>query len=277
MALLTRSATVDLLRRHGLRPRTNLGQHFLVDPNTVRRILRLAGVGPEETILEIGPGIGSLTVALAQSARRVVTIEIDAQVIEALKEVVGPAGNVEIVAADALRADLSSALGEPARLVANLPYNVATPILVRLLDEVDEITGGLVMVQRELGERWTASPGTRSYGSVTVHVDYHAEARIAGTVPATVFMPPPDVESVLVEFKRRTTPPVDVDDPAGLFRFVRSAFGHRRKTLRNSLAAGGFGTGAVEEALSACGLDPRARPEALSLADFARLYVVLAA
>jgi 16S rRNA (adenine1518-N6/adenine1519-N6)-dimethyltransferase len=275
--LLTPSRAADILRRHRLRAGRRYGQHFLVDPNTVRRIVRLARIGPDETVLEIGPGLGSLTVALAESARRVVAVEIDEDVVTALDEVVGDLPNVEIVVADALRADLSDVLGGPARLIASLPYNVATPILMRMLDDVGEIAGGLVMVQRELGERWTAGPRTRAYGAVSVHVDFHAEARIVGDVPATVFMPPPDVSSVLVEFTRRASPLVDVRDSDGFFRFVRSAFGHRRKTLRNSLAAGGFRAADVEDALSAFGLDPRARPEALTLDDYARLYEVLGA
>jgi 16S rRNA (adenine1518-N6/adenine1519-N6)-dimethyltransferase len=274
-SLLTPSRAADILRRHRLRAGRRYGQHFLVDPNTVRRIIRLARIRPDEAILEVGPGLGSLTVALAQQARRVVAVEVDDHVVAALSEVVGAMPNVEIVVADALRADLSDALGEHARLIANLPYNVATPIIVRMLDQVPDVTGGLVMVQRELGERWTAGPGTRVYGALSVHVAYHADARIVGVVPPTVFMPPPEVSSVLVEFTRRGEPAVEVDDRDDFFRFVRSAFGHRRKTLRNSLAAGGFRTAEVEEALSACGLEVRTRPEALSIGDFASLHGAL--
>lgn len=269
---VTPSVAADLLRRHSLRAGRRHGQHFLVDPNTVRRIVRLAEITPDETILEVGPGLGSLTVALADAARRVVSIEIDREVAEALREVAGEANNVEIVVEDALKADLRSMLGEQARLVANLPYNAATPILLRMLDDVREITGGLVMVQRELGERWTAAAGGRAYGAVSVHVDFHARARIVGDVPRTVFMPPPDVASVLVAFRRRGSPPVDVDDPARFFRFVRSAFGHRRKTLRNSLAAAGLAREAVVDALSAAGLGDKTRPEEITLEVFAELY-----
>lgn len=273
---VTPSIAADLLRRHRLRAGRRYGQHFLVDPNTSRRIVRLAAVSPDEVVLEIGPGLGSLTVALAGAARRVVAVEIDADVAAAFHEVVGEPPNVELIVADALRIDLSAALREPARLIANLPYNIATPLLMQLLDDVPEVTGGLVMIQRELGERWTAGPGSRAYGSASVHVAYHANARVVGDVPATVFMPPPDVSSVLVEFTRHAVPPVDVADPGALFDFVRSAFGHRRKMLRNSLGAAGFGRDAVESALSACGLDSRVRPEDLSLDEFARLHSLLA-
>lgn len=274
---VTPSVAADLLRRFGLRAGRRYGQHFLVDPNTIRRIVRLAAVDPDETILEIGPGLGSLTVALAQSARRVVAVEIDPKVIEVLHEVLGDAVNVEVVSGDAMRIDLAGALGGAARIVANLPYNVATPIFLRILDEVPEVSGGLVMVQRELGERWTAAPGSRAYGAVTVHAAYHAEVRIAGDVPASVFMPPPDVASVLVGFTRRDAPPVEVADPEALFGFVRSAFGHRRKTLRNSLVAAGYARDEVESALAACNLDGRARPEMLALEDFARLHEAVVA
>lgn len=274
---VTPSVAADLLRRHGLRAGRRYGQHFLVDPNTIRRIVRLAAIDPDETILEVGPGIGSLTVALADAARRVVAVEIDPKVVEVLEEVLAAVTNVDVVAGDAMHIDLAEVLGGPARIVANLPYNVATPIFLRVLDEVPEISGGLVMVQRELGERWTSAPGTRAYGSVSVHAAYHAEVRIAGDVPPSVFMPPPDVASVLVYFSRRRVPQVDVADPVALFGFVRSAFGHRRKTLRNSLVAAGYGRDAVESALAACDLDGRARPEMLALEDFARLHAAVVA
>lgn len=274
---VTPSIAADLLRRHGLRAGRRYGQHFLVDPNTIRRIVRLAAIDPDETILEIGPGLGSLTVALAAAARRVVAVEIDPKVVEVLAEVLGDATNVEVVVGDAMSIDLAGVVGGPARVVANLPYNVATPIFLRILDEVPEIHGGLVMVQREVGERWTASSGSRAYGAVSVHAVFQAEVRIAGDVPPSVFMPPPDVASVLVRFTRRDAPPVEVADPAALFAFLRSAFGHRRKTLRNSLVAGGFGRDEVEAALVACHLDGRTRPEMLSLDDFARLHAALVA
>jgi 16S rRNA (adenine1518-N6/adenine1519-N6)-dimethyltransferase len=272
---VTPSIAADLLRRHRLRAGRRYGQHFLVDPNTVRRIVRIAGIGADDAVLEIGPGLGSLTVALADAARRVVAVEIDEQVAVALREVIADLDNVELIVADAMTADFAQLVDESVRLVANLPYNVATPLLLRLLDDVPQVACGLVMVQRELGERWTAAPGSRAYGAATVHVAFCAQARIVGDVPATVFMPPPEVSSVLVEFTRRDAPPVHVDDPDALFRFVRSAFGHRRKTLRNSLGAGGFVRDAVESALAQCSLDARARPEDLSLDDFARLHAVL--
>ncbi|MCA1830428.1 MAG: 16S rRNA (adenine(1518)-N(6)/adenine(1519)-N(6))-dimethyltransferase RsmA, partial [Actinobacteria bacterium] len=223
---VTPSVASDLLERYNLRAGRKHGQHFLVDPNTVRRIVRLADISPDETILEIGPGLGSLTVALAEAAARVVAVEIDTEVAEALREVIASLDNVELVIADAMKVDIDTSC----RLVANLPYNVATPLIIRVLDDIDAVSGGLVMVQRELGERWTASPGTKAYGSVSVHVAYHASARIVGEVPRTVFMPQPKVSSVLVAFERRELPPVDVADERAFLAFVRRAFTHRRKT-----------------------------------------------
>ena len=272
---MTPSIAGDLLRRHGLRAGVRHGQHFLVDPNTVRRIVRLAQVRDDETILEIGPGIGSLTVELASAARRVVAVEVDAAVAEVLREVIADADNVELVVADAMRADLGSFVDGPARLVANLPYNVATPLFVRVLAEFGDVTGGLVMVQRELGERYTAGPGSRTYGAVSVRVAYHARATIVGAVPASVFMPPPKVESVLVSFERRERPAVDVDDVDAFFAFVQAAFAHRRKTLRNSLLASGYDKHQLTTSLAATGVVERARPEDLSLRALADLYRAL--
>jgi 16S rRNA (adenine1518-N6/adenine1519-N6)-dimethyltransferase len=274
---VTPSVAGDLLARHDLRAGVRHGQHFLVDPNTVRRIVRLADIGPGETILEIGPGLGSLTVALSEAAQRVVAIELDATVAPALHEVIHDVGNVDVVVADAMDVDISALTLGPSRLIANLPYNVATPLFIRVLQEFPDVTGGLVMVQREIGERWTAQPGSRAYNAVTVRARYHADARIVGDVPKTVFMPPPKVESVLVAFTRHAAPPVDVTDVRAFFAFVIAAFAHRRKTLRNSLGAAGFERSDVERAMRERGLAERARPEDLSLEEYAGLHTALAA
>lgn len=273
---VTPSVAGELLARHDLRAGVRHGQHFLVDPNTVRRIVRLADVRSDETILEIGPGLGSLTVALSESAGRVVAVELDVAVAGALAEVLQGADNVDIVLGDAMEIDLVSAIGDRARLVANLPYNVATPLFMRVLHDVPNVTGGLVMVQRELGERWTATSGSRAYNAVSLRTAYHADARIVGDVPRTVFMPPPKVESVLVSFTRRTTAPVDVDDERSFFSLVIASFSHRRKTLRNSLVAAGYAKGIVDDATRALGIADRARPEDLSLEDYAALHAALA-
>lgn len=262
---LTVSRVRELLERHGLRLRRSLGQHFLVDPNTARRIVRLAGLSTDDVVLEIGPGLGSLTVLLSKAVARVVAVELDERMAAALDEVVADAGNVEIVVADAVRADLQSMAAGEAVLVANLPYNVATPVFAHVLEDVPAVGRGLVMVQRELGERWTARPGTKAYGSITVKAAYFAETKIAGRVPRSVFMPPPSVDSVLVAFRRRP-PPVEVGE--GFFPFVESAFGHRRKTIRNALLAAGWDRSLVE----AAPVDPMLRPEQLDLRAWAELH-----
>jgi len=265
----------DVLRRHGLHAKRSLGQNFLVDPNTARRIVRIADVRPDETILEIGPGIGSLTVELAAAAGRVVAVEIDERVAGALREVLDGASNVYVVEADAMTADLGALLPSGGRVVANLPYNIATPLLMRVLDDVDVITGGLVMVQREVGERWVAAADAEGYGGTSVHVQLLADAKIEGDVPPTVFLPQPKVSSVLVSFSRRTVPAAGVADVAGFVRFVKDAFGHRRKTLRNSLVAAGRAAPAVEHALEAAEVDARLRPEQLDMTRLAAVFANL--
>jgi 16S rRNA (adenine1518-N6/adenine1519-N6)-dimethyltransferase len=160
-------------------------------------------------------------------------------------------------------------------LIANLPYNVATPLYMRVLEDFPDVSGGLVMVQREIGERWTASPGSRAYNAVSVRARYHVDARIAGDVPRTVFMPPPKVESVLVSFTRHAAPPVHVSDDRAFFAFIVAAFAHRRKTLRNSLVAAGYVRDVVAGEMQTCGIAERSRPEDLSLDGYAALYTAL--
>jgi 16S rRNA (adenine1518-N6/adenine1519-N6)-dimethyltransferase len=259
----------DLLDQHGLAPSRALGQNFVADPNTVRRIARLAGVGPGDRVVEIGPGLGSLTLALAETGASVTAVEVDRHLLPALHQVVDPAG-VRVVHGDALRLDWDAVLGPPGdgppwALVANLPYNVATPLVLDLLAGVPAIDRMLVMVQREVGERLAARPGEKAYGIPSVKVAYRAEAEVVGRVPPTVFIPPPRVDSALVSIRRLPAPPVDAD-PATLFRLVEAGFGQRRKMLRRSL------TGLVPaQAFAAAGVRPEARAEELDLAAWSRL------
>ncbi len=200
---------------HGLHPSRALGQNFVADPNTVRRIVRQAGVGAGSQVLEIGPGLGSLTLALAESGADVLALEVDRYLVPVLRTVVEPVG-VHVVEGDALTVDLSALLGaqrphegataSPWSLVANLPYNVATPLVMRVLEEVPEITSILVMVQREVAERMAAAPGSGIYGSVSARIAYWAEARVVGSVPAAVFIPRPNVASSLVRIERHHGP-----------------------------------------------------------------------
>ncbi len=267
---LTRTQVADLLARHGLRPSRALGQNFVTDPNTVRRIARLAEIGPGDRVLEIGPGLGSLTLALAETGASVTAVEADRHLIPVLEEVVGGTPRVRIVHADAMTVDWAELLGDDPGwvLVANLPYNIATPLVADLLDRVPAVDRMLVMVQREVGERLSARPGEEAYGAVSVKVAYWADSRIAGRVPAAVFHPRPNVESVLVDIRRRPAPAVDPSTvaPDRLFAVVRAGFATRRKMLRRALA------GVVDpEAFAAAGVSPQSRAEELDVAAWGRL------
>jgi 16S rRNA (adenine1518-N6/adenine1519-N6)-dimethyltransferase len=255
-----------LMDTYGLAPSRARGQNFVVDPNTVRRVARLAGIGPGDRVVEIGAGLGSLSLALAETGASVTAIEIDTRLLPALRSVVEPVG-VTVVEGDALTLDWAALLGDERWvLVANLPYNVATPLVADLLDGVPAIGRMLVMVQREVGERLAAQPGDEAYGAVSVKVAYWATAKVVGRVPPTVFHPVPKVESALVRIDRRPAPAVGDVDPAWLFRLVRAGFGQRRKMLRRSLA-----TLVPAEAFATAGIRPEARAEELSVDDWGRL------
>lgn len=262
----SRARVDELLRAHGLAPRRDLGQNFVADPNTVRRIARLAGVGRGDRVVEIGAGVGSLTLALAETGAAVTAVEIDRGLVPVLRDVLDGTG-VWVVEGDALRLDWRDVLGDVDGwvLVANLPYNVATPLVADLLDDVPQIARMLVMVQREVGERLCATPRTAAYGAVSVKVAYWARARVVGLVPASVFVPRPNVESALVEIIRRDVPATDAP-PVELFRLVRTAFGQRRKMLRRSLA-----DVVASATFAAAGIDPTRRPEELDVVEWGRL------
>ncbi|MGH3182920.1 MAG: 16S rRNA (adenine(1518)-N(6)/adenine(1519)-N(6))-dimethyltransferase RsmA, partial [Streptosporangiaceae bacterium] len=247
----------------------------MVDANTVRRIARLSGVGPGMEVVEIGAGLGALTLALAETRAHITAVEIDRGLVPLLRAQVEPHG-VRVVEADALTLDWSELLdtgapggsSSPWVMVANLPYNVAVPVVLRALDEALDVGSMLVMVQREVGERLAAGPGDKPYGAVSVKVAYHATARVVGRVPASVFVPRPAVESVLVRIERRPAVAVDpgVVPASRIFELVRAGFGHRRKMLRQSLS------GVVpSEAFIAAGIDPEARAENLAVEDWGRL------
>ncbi|MEO6469362.1 MAG: 16S rRNA (adenine(1518)-N(6)/adenine(1519)-N(6))-dimethyltransferase RsmA [Acidimicrobiia bacterium] len=273
---LTPATIPALLARHGLRPSRALGQNFLADPNTARRIARLAQVQSGDHVLEIGPGIGSLTVALLEAGAAVTALELDEHVSPALEEAVGT-GAVRIVRGDALRVDFAELLsadgarddGRPWCMVSNLPYNVATPIVMRLLESVPQVASLLVMVQREVGERMAAGPGTKAYGAVSVKIAYYGHARVVGTVSPSVFIPAPKVDSALVRIVRHAEPPVAVPSEDRLFALVRAGFGQRRKMLRGALRVE-LGEN-VEHILDSAGIDGRMRAETLKLEQWAEL------
>jgi 16S rRNA (adenine1518-N6/adenine1519-N6)-dimethyltransferase len=269
--LLTPASIQALLDKHAVRPGRALGQNFLADPNTARRIVRLAGVEAGARVVEIGPGLGSLTLALSDAgASEIVALELDRHLVPVLREVL-EGRDVRIETGDALSIDWSALLGEAPgwSMVSNLPYNVATPLVVRVLENAPMVERLFVMVQREVGERMAAAPGTDAYGAVSVKIAYYARAELAGVVPPTVFMPKPAVDSALVRIVRREQPPVDVPDVDRLFALVRAGFATRRKMLRRALTTE-LGTRTIP-VLEAAGIDPSVRAETLGLEEWASI------
>jgi 16S rRNA (adenine1518-N6/adenine1519-N6)-dimethyltransferase len=255
-----------LLEANGLSPSRALGQNFVADANTVRRIARLAGVGPGDHVVEVGAGLGSLTLALVETGAAVTAVEVDARLVPILREVVEPEG-ATVVEADAMALDWGSLLRIAPSwvLVANLPYNIATPLVLDLLAGAPAIERMLVLVQHEVGERLAATPGTKAYGIPSVRRAWWATAVIAGKVPPTVFIPQPRVESTLVDL-RRQQPPGDDDLRRRVFELVEAGFGQRRKMLRRALA--GL---ASEDALAEAGIRPEQRAEEVALEGWVRL------
>jgi 16S rRNA (adenine1518-N6/adenine1519-N6)-dimethyltransferase len=270
--LLGPAAIRELARRLDLRPTKTLGQNFLHDANTIRRIVRTADLRPDDVVLEVGPGLGSLTLGLLDAVERVVAVEIDARLAELLPRTVAErapdrAGRLEVVQADALAVrELPGP--PPTALVANLPYNVAVPVLLHLLELLPSLDRALVLVQAEVAERLAAPPGSPAYGIPSVKAAWYGEVRRAGAVGRNVFWPAPNVDSGLVALVRRPPPP---GDRAATFAVVDAAFATRRKTLRAALARWAGSPDAAEARLRAAGIDPSARGEQLSVTDFARL------
>ena len=275
-----------LLKESGVNPSRALGQNFVADANTVRRIARLAGVGPGDRVVEIGAGFGSLTLALAETGASVTAVEVDRWLVPVLRQVLAdkaPRASVVVVEADAMKLDWSALLASPSAsarrggwaLVANLPYNIATPLVADLLDGVPEIDRMLFMVQQEVAQRLVASPGNPSYGAVSVKIAYWAEASLVGSVPSSVFVPRPRVGSALVSLKRRSTRAVDpaLVAPDQLFSLVRTGFAQRRKMLRRALGE----LGVPPEVFVQAGINEQSRAEELSVADWGRLAAAFAA
>ncbi|HUH07491.1 MAG TPA: 16S rRNA (adenine(1518)-N(6)/adenine(1519)-N(6))-dimethyltransferase RsmA [Egibacteraceae bacterium] len=267
--LLTAKDIRRLLAAHQLAPRKASGQNFVVDPNIVRKVVRDAQVGPGDLVLEIGPGLGSLTLALREAGARVIALEMDAGLVRALREVVGADEQIRVIHGDALRIGLGDLVdGGPAALVANLPYNIATPVVLEAL-KTRAFSRLLVMVQREVGERWAAGPGDPRYGAVSVKIRAQADAKVVGAVGRGAFYPAPNVDSVTVRLD-----PVHwrlgVEQEA-LFALIDRGFAQRRKRLRNALSVSGLTPAEIEQALTDAGLDPGARAEELDLAQWGDL------
>jgi 16S rRNA (adenine1518-N6/adenine1519-N6)-dimethyltransferase len=267
----------DIRRRAaelGLRPAKALGQNFVLDANTVRRIVRAADLDADDVVLEVGPGLGSLTLGLLPVVAGVVAVEVDPVLASALPATVSERApsyidRLQIVTADALTLDTIPG-PPPTALVANLPYNVAVPVLLRLLERVPSLRRGLVMVQAEVADRLSAPPGSRVYGAPSVKLAWYADARRAGAVARSVFWPVPNVDSALVAWTRRDPPPTDATREE-VFAVIDAAFGQRRKMLRSALATWAGSPHRAESVVRAADVDPRARGELLTVADFARI------
>ncbi|MFC4561937.1 16S rRNA (adenine(1518)-N(6)/adenine(1519)-N(6))-dimethyltransferase RsmA [Nocardiopsis mangrovi] len=272
--LLTPADVRRLAERLGVRPTKTLGQNFVTDAGTVRRIVRVAGVGADDVVLEVGPGLGSLTLALLPHVRRVTAVEIDPRLAGALPATVAEhapalAGRLAVVTADAMR--ITELPGPPpTALVANLPYNVAVPVVLHLLELLPALERGLVMVQAEVADRLAARPGGRIYGVPSAKAAWYADVRRAGSVGRNVFWPAPNVDSGLVELRRRPEPSATASR-AEVFAVVDAAFAQRRKTLRAALAGWAGSPAAAESHLRAAGIDPATRGEALDITAFARI------
>lgn len=264
----SRTQLVGLLTDHGLSPSRALGQNFVVDANTVRRIARLAEVGPGDLVFEIGAGLGSLTLALVETGAEIIALEVDRYLEPVLRAVVEPHG-VHVHLGDALKVDYEELLGgREAIVVANLPYNVATPLVLTLLETQPLIKRMLVMVQKEVGERMAAQAGQDPYGAASLRLQYFADAKVVGKVGPSVFVPKPKVDSALVTIVRRAEVRIspEVVSEERLFQVIRTAFGQRRKMLRRSLAEV-----VSSEAFAKSGVDETRRPEELTIEEFAQL------
>jgi 16S rRNA (adenine1518-N6/adenine1519-N6)-dimethyltransferase len=260
-----------LASRIGLRPTKQRGQNFVIDPNTVRRIVATAGVEPGMSVLEIGPGLGSLTLGLLGAGASVTAVEIDEALARTLPETVAEfaeaqSRHLSVIHGDAMTVAVPA---HPTALVANLPYNVAVPVLLHLWETVPSLQSGLVMVQLEVAQRLAAPPGSRAYGVPSVKLAWYASVRLAGRIGRRVFWPEPNVDSALVAMQCRQ-PPATAVGRDRVFTVVDAAFGQRRKMLRSALAPL-VPNGSAEQALSAAGVDPTARPERLTVAEFGRI------
>ncbi|WP_061810600.1 16S rRNA (adenine(1518)-N(6)/adenine(1519)-N(6))-dimethyltransferase RsmA [Rossellomorea vietnamensis] len=273
--------TKEILTKYGFSFKKSLGQNFLIDPNILRNITEYAGLSEKTAAIEIGPGIGALTEHLARTSGKVVAFEIDQRLIPILDDTLSPYDNVKIINEDILEADVEAIINrefegfDDIMVVANLPYYVTTPIILKLLMERLPIRGICVMLQKEVGDRISAQPGTKAYGSLSIAIQYYTEAEMVMTVPKTVFMPQPNVDSAVIRLTKRERPPVEVISEDFLFTVTRSSFAQRRKTILNNLTSqlpqGKEKKELILEALSQAGVEPTRRGETLTIQEFGRL------
>ncbi len=273
--------TKEILNKYGFSFKKSLGQNFLIDPNILRNIVQHADLTEESGAIEVGPGIGALTEHLARSAKKVVAFEIDQRLLPVLEDTLSPYQNVKIIHSDILKADVRTVLQEELAdfkdimVVANLPYYVTTPILLKLLTENLPIRGFVVMMQKEVADRITARPGTKEYGSLSIAIQYYGFSEIAMIVPKTVFMPQPNVDSAVIKITKHKQPPVQVINEDFFFEITRASFAQRRKTILNNLQSGLTSGKEKKEriiyALESCGIEPSRRGETLSIQEFGKL------
>lgn len=264
--------TQHILNRFKLRADKKLGQNFLIDENVVHQIVAAAELSEADTVLEVGPGIGTLTQGLAESKARVVAVELDTRLLRVLATTLNGYDNVRVVHGDILKVNIMEEVGAPSfKVCANLPYYITTPIIFALLEKRLPMERLVAMVQKEVAERMAAQPGGKEYGALSVAIQYYTEPKIAFIVPPTSFIPAPAVDSAVIVCKRREKPPVEVCDEGLFFRVVKAAFSLRRKMLSNSLKNMGIKSEQVAKWLELAGVDGKRRAETLSLEDFAKL------
>ncbi|MFS0906896.1 16S rRNA (adenine(1518)-N(6)/adenine(1519)-N(6))-dimethyltransferase RsmA [Priestia aryabhattai] len=279
--IATPNRTKEILKKYGFTFKKSLGQNFLIDTNILHRIVDHAEITEETGAIEIGPGIGALTEQLAKRAKKVLAFEIDQRLLPILADTLSPYPNAKVIHQDVLKADLKGTLEqefeniEDLMVVANLPYYVTTPILMKLLEEQIPVRGIVVMLQKEVADRIAAKPGTKDYGSLSIAIQYYTEAETVMVVPKTVFNPQPNVDSAVIRLLRRPKPAVEVQDEAFFFQVVRASFGQRRKTILNNLVNnlpnGKQKKADIEQALSTAEIDPKRRGETLSIQEFGTL------
>lgn len=278
--IATPTRTKEILEKYGFSFKKSLGQNFLIDTNILHNIIDAADLTKDKGAIEIGPGIGALTEQLGRAAGKVIAVEIDQRLLPILEDTLSPYENIEVVHGDVLELNLKEILAEKMAgfeklsVVANLPYYVTTPILMKLLEERLPLENIVVMIQKEVAERIAAKPGTKEYGSLSVAAQFYADTQVAMIVPASVFVPRPNVDSAVIRLKVRERPPVEVDDEDVFFRVVRASFALRRKTLLNNLMNGLFLKTQKDEViqmLADISIDPVRRGETLSIEEFARL------
>ncbi len=267
------------MKEYGLIPKKRLGQHFLVDRNIINKMIRMAHVNENDVILEIGPGLGEMTIGLAKKVRKVVTVEIDPNLVEILKKKVMDYPNVEVVKGDILKLDLNNLLRHekgPVKVVANLPYQISTPLLFRFIESRPLFSTLNLMLQKEVAERMAASPGGKEYGALSIFVQMVSNLSLLFSVKPTAFFPPPKVESAVIQISWKEKPTVEVDDGEWFKKVVKGCFGYRRKTLTNALKHSGLPLPSeMDLRVKKIGLDPQRRPETLTIQEFAHLAEIL--